>query len=98
MSQVTWRAPDDLIERVRDVATTLGLSVNEYLTRLARAATDPELAGDDAARTRERLARAGLLVSPGPTRRRPEGEAVAAARAEAGRGTPLSGLVISDRS
>jgi hypothetical protein len=98
MAQVTWRVPDELAERVREAARTLGLSVNEYLTRLARAAVDPELAGDGVARTRERLARAGLLVAPGPPRRRPVADAVAAARAEAGGGTPLSDLVVSDRS
>jgi hypothetical protein len=98
MAQVSWRASDELVERVREVAAAHGLSVNEYLTRLARAATDPELAGDDAARTRERLARAGLLAPAGPARRRPDPDAVAAARAEAGRGTPLSELVASARS
>jgi hypothetical protein len=98
VAQVSWRAPDELVERVREVAAAHGISVNEYLTRLARAATDPELAGDDAARTRERLARAGLLAPAGPIRRRPDPGAVAAARAEAGRGTPLSDLVASDRT
>ncbi|MDQ2708812.1 MAG: transcriptional regulator [Actinomycetota bacterium] len=97
MAQVTWRAPDELVDRVRTAAAAQHHSVNEYLTRLAQAATDPDLAGDDAARTRERLARAGLLVPAGPPRPRPDPEAVAAARAAAGRGTPLSELVTESR-
>lgn len=97
MTQVTWRAPDELVDRIRVAAAAQNRSVNEYLTRLAEAATDPDLAGDDAARTRERLARAGLLVHAGPPRRRPDPAAVAAARAAAGAGTPLSDLVTEDR-
>ncbi|GAA5167241.1 hypothetical protein GCM10023321_59680 [Pseudonocardia eucalypti] len=97
MAQVTWRLPDELMERVRAAAAAADRSVNEYLTRLAEAATDPDLAGDDAARTRERLTRAGLLVPPGPPRQRPDPDAVAVARAAAGRGTPLSELVEDDR-
>ena len=42
MSQVTWRAPDELVERVRQVAARQGRSLNDYLTRLAEAAVDPE--------------------------------------------------------
>ncbi|WP_219419527.1 transcriptional regulator [Pseudonocardia nigra] len=97
MAQVTWRAPDDLVERVRAAAAEQGRSVNDYLTRLAEAATDPDLAGDDAARTRERLARAGLLVPAGPPRPRPDPDAVAAARRAAGSGTPLSDIVADSR-
>jgi predicted transcriptional regulator len=97
MAQVTWRAPDELVSRVRAAAEAQNRSVNAYLTRLAEAATDPDLAGDDATRTRERLARAGLLVPAGPPRPRPDPDAVAAARATAGRGTPLSELVVDNR-
>lgn len=97
MAQVSWRAPDELVDRVRIAAAAQNRSVNEYLTRLAEAATDPDLAGDEATRTRERLARAGLLVPPGPPRPRPDPEALAAARAAAGAGTPLSDLVADGR-
>ena len=97
MSQVTWRAPDELVERVRKAAERLGRSLNDYLTRLAEAAVDPELAGDEAGRLRERLARAGLIVAPGPARRRPDPKALALARRRAGDGTPLSDLVKKGR-
>lgn len=99
MAQVTWRLSDELMDRVRLAAAAQRRSVNEYLTRLAEAATNPDLAEDDAARTRERLARAGLLVVPeeAQPRRRPDPGAVAAARAAAGRGTSLSELVAGVR-
>jgi Arc-like DNA binding domain len=82
MSQVTWRAPDELVERVRRVAARQGRSLNDYLTRLAEAAVDPELAGDDAA---------------GSKRRRPDPDAVAGASRRAGEGTPLSDLIEQER-
>lgn len=97
MAQVSWRAPDELVDRVRLAAAAQHRSLNEYLTRLAQAATDPDLADDDLARTRERLARAGMLANPGPRRTRPDAQAVVAARATAGSGTPLSDLVPDDR-
>lgn len=97
MSQVTWRASDELIERVRVAARREGRSLNDFLTRLAEAATNPEVAGTEMERLRERLLRAGLLAPPSPPRRRPDAGAVARARAEAGRGTPLSEFVIKGR-
>lgn len=97
MSQVTWRAPEELVERTRQAAAREGRSLNEYLTRLAQAATDPELAGSDMERLRERLSLAGLLAPPGPPTRRPDPAAVAHARREAGRGTPLSDLITRER-
>jgi hypothetical protein len=74
-----------------------GRSLNDYLTRLARAAADPALAGSDLERLRKRLDRAGLLAPAGARRRRPDAAAVAAARRRAGKGTPVSDLVVSDR-
>lgn len=97
MAQITLRTSDELAVRLRLAAAAQRRSVNEYLTRLVEAATDPDLAGDDAARTRERLARAGLLATPGPPRRRPDPAAVAAARATAGSGTQLSHLITDQR-
>ena len=98
MAQVTWRTPDELLERVRHAATSSGRSVNEWITRVLDAATDPELSGTDADRVRERLARAGLLAEPssGPVTR-PSAEALEEAKHAAGQGTPLSDLVSDAR-
>ncbi|MEQ3552952.1 transcriptional regulator [Pseudonocardia nematodicida] len=97
MSQVTWRAPDELVERLRQVASGEGRSLNEYLTRLVRAAVDPDTAEDGLERIRERLARAGVLAPAGVPHVRPDADAVAEARRAAGRGTPLSDLVSDGR-
>ncbi len=98
MSQITVRAPDELIQRVKACATEAGKSMNEYVTLLLDAATDADLAGSEAERIRERLARAGLLaaqqdgaIAP------PDPHLVAAAAARAARGTPLSDLVTEGR-
>jgi hypothetical protein len=98
MAQVTWRTPDELLERVRHAANSSGRSVNEWITRVLDAATDPELSGSDADRVRERLARAGLLAEPSSRRvTRPPAEALDDARRAAGQGTPLSDLVSEGR-
>lgn len=99
MQQVTWRAPDALVNSVRRAAQAQGRSLNDYLTQLAKAATDPDLAGDDVERLRERLSRAGLLVLPagGRKRRRPDAAEVAQARREAGQGKTVSDLVTEGR-
>ncbi|HVE45864.1 MAG TPA: hypothetical protein VNA57_03835 [Acidimicrobiales bacterium] len=71
--------------------------MNDYVTAVLDAATNPDLADGDAARLRERLARAGLLVTGRGPRARPPGEQLARARAAASRGTPLSRLVDEGR-
>lgn len=100
MTQVTWRAPDELVERVRRLAAEQGRSMNDLLTAVMAAATDPALAGNEAERVRERLAAAGLLV-PAPRqpvpRRRPGREEFARARRAAGKGTSLAELVERER-
>ncbi len=97
MSQVSWRASDELVERVRTAARQRGSSLNEFMTAVLDAATDPDLAGDEAARVRERLAAAGLLTAPAPRTGRPDPAEVAAARGRAGRGKSLSEIVSADR-
>jgi hypothetical protein len=98
MQQVTWRAPDHLVERVRAVAALGGQSMNEFLTRVLDAATNPDLGGTEPQRIRERLAQAGLLAPPGAVRRRPDAHDVARARRAAGTGTPLADIVTRDRT
>jgi hypothetical protein len=71
--------------------------MNEYLTQVLDAATNPDLAGDEATRVRERLERAGLLLRPRAPRVRPDADEVARARAAAGSGSPLSDLVDEGR-
>ncbi|MTD55050.1 toxin-antitoxin system HicB family antitoxin [Amycolatopsis pithecellobii] len=97
MSQVTWRAGEELVRRVQLAAKQQGKSMNEYVTQVLDAATNPDLAGDEAAKVRERLQRAGLLWQGGSPRARPDPEAVAAARAAAGQGVPVSSLVAEER-
>lgn len=71
--------------------------MNDYVTAVLDAATDPSLSGSEVEQVRERLAAAGLLVDVGEPRHRPARTAVAAARRAAGRGTPLSELVSDGR-
>ena len=97
MEQMTWRAPAELIERVRRAAQRQHRSMNDYVTAVLDAATNPSLAGDEAERLRERLDLAGLLAEPGERRRRPPREAAAGARRRAGTGTALSQLISEDR-
>jgi len=98
MRQLTLRVPDDLASRLRDAAARQGRSVNGLATAVLSAAVDPELEGDEAARVRARLERAGLLAgvttNPGS---HPPAARVADARRRAGTGTPLSDLVRGGR-
>lgn len=97
MEQVTWRAPASLVERVRRAAKRQHRSMNDYVTAVLDAATNPRLASSDAERLRERLDQAGLLADPGEHRTRPPREQTANARRHAGRGRPLSQIVSEDR-
>ena len=72
--------------------------MNDYVTAVLDAATDPDLAGTDAGRLRERLRAAGLLTTP--TRlsgRRPSASIVAAAGARAAAGRSHSDFVSDGR-
>jgi predicted transcriptional regulator len=94
MRQVTLRLSDDLADRLKKAARAQGLSVNGYATAVLAAAVELELAGDEASRVRERLARAGLLApTSGTARGRPSKAAVARARKRAGKGRALSEVV-----
>ena len=97
MEQMTWRAPADLIERVRRAAQRQHRSMNDYVTAVLDAATNPSLAGGEAERLRERLDQAGLLAEPGERHARPPHEQTEGARRRAGTGTALSQLVSEDR-
>ena len=94
---MTWRASADLIERVRHAARRQRRSMNDYVTALLDAATNPHLADSEAERLRERLDQAGLLAEPGERRRRPPREEAAGALSCACAGTVLSQLVSEDR-
>ena len=82
MAQVSWRAPDTLVEQVKAVAAREGRSLNEYLTHVLTAVVDPDTADDEATGLRERLARAGILAAPEAPRPAPDPIAVAQARRE----------------
>lgn len=83
--------------RVRRAAERQGRSMNDYVTMVLHAATDPDLAGTEQQQVRERLDRAGILVPSGRPRHRPDRTRVERARAAAGRGTRLSDLVDEGR-
>jgi hypothetical protein len=98
MRQLTLRVSDDLAARLKRAAAERGSSVNGYATAVLGAAVDPELAGDESARVRERLAAAGLLAPTQPgDRRRPEQKALRAARRRAGKGRRLDEIVTEGR-
>ena len=61
---MTWRATEALLERVRRQAAEQGRSLNDWVTVVLDAASDPANAGGQAERLRERLGRAGLLEGP----------------------------------
>jgi hypothetical protein len=97
MAQVTWRAPDALIERVQHVAAAEGISMNEFLSRVLALASDSDETDPLAAKLRSRLRAAGMLASGDPAHSRPDADALAKARKAAGSGTPLSDVVSSMR-
>ena len=98
MAQVSWRADDELVARVKLAAARSGRSMNEFVTFVLDAATDPALAGTEAERVRARLQEAGLLArSVRSARRRPSRAAVEAASRRAATGSALAELVSEGR-
>jgi predicted transcriptional regulator len=98
MAQLTLRMDDDLARHLKAKAEEEGRSVNSLATFALRVLVDPDLAGAEAERLRERLRRAGILADPGgPPQPRPAEEDLVRARAEAGKGKPLSDFVSEGR-
>ena len=98
MPQFSLRIDEELAARVRTAAAAGGGSLNGWISAVLRAAVDPQYAGLEAERTRERLMRAGLLEpEDGQGGSPPDSERVARARRAAGTGTPLSQLVSDER-
>jgi uncharacterized protein (DUF1778 family) len=97
--QLTLRVPEELAEQLKGAARDHEDSVNSYAVKVLSAAVDPDYAGDEITGLRERLGRAGLLLSPErlPAAKRPSARALSRARAAAGRGKPLSDFVTEDR-
>ncbi|HEV7527617.1 MAG TPA: hypothetical protein VGO29_01840 [Solirubrobacteraceae bacterium] len=98
MHQLTLRVPEELAERLTGAARDRDESVNGYAVKVLSAAVDPDFAGDEVTGLRERLARAGLLLTPEHhSMERPSAQALKRARAAAGRGRPLSDFVAEGR-
>jgi len=98
VAQLTVRAPEDLVGRVRLAAAAVGQSMNEYVVVVLDAATDPNLAGSQVERIRQRLAQAGLLdVLPGEDGHRPTPEALRQAGQRAATGRSLAELIHEGR-
>lgn len=94
MTQLTIRADEVLVRRVKAAASELGRSMNDYVTAVLDAATNPESASTDAARLRERLRLAGLLTAPSRLAgQRPNADAIARAGQRAATGRPLADFV-----
>jgi plasmid stability protein len=98
MHQLTLRVPEELAKRLKAAAIEHEDSVNGYAVKVLSAAVDPDLAGDEITGLKERLAQAGLLMTPERlSAKRPSAQALARARADAGRGKPLSDFVTEGR-
>lgn len=84
--------------RVKLRAQEQQVSMNEFLTRVAQAATDPSTSSSAVEEIRSRLKLAGLLSDfDVPDLVEPDEHVVEEARKLAGQGTPLSKLVIDNR-
>lgn len=99
MIQMTLRIPEQLGTELKRVAAERSMSVNGFAGAVLAAAVDPDLDDTEMGRLRGRLARAGLLESAEPSRGvlRPDRKRVESARAKAGRGRSVAGLVSEGR-
>ncbi|WP_084429725.1 hypothetical protein [Kibdelosporangium aridum] len=107
MAQVSWRADDELVNRVRRAAAAQRRSMNDFISLVMEAATNPDLVSDEAARIRERLGRMDLVVTPmrvyvdedvhDHALGDPSQEEIEKAMEAAGRGTSLSDIVSEGR-
>lgn len=99
MRQLTLRVPEELAERLKGAARDHEDSINGFAVKVLSAAVDPDLACDEVTGLKERLAQAGLLLTPKriPTKRTPSARSLSQARAAAGRGRPLSDFVTEGR-
>ena len=96
--QLNIRIPERLAADLKRAAADQGRSVNALATDGLRALVDPDFAGDEADRIRERLRRAGLLAQPEPMPGAPpDPAAVEQARQDADQGSPLSDYVSEGR-
>lgn len=97
-SQLTLRIDERLARHLKQVAADRGLSVNAFAEQALAAAVDPDAAGSEIERHRERLARAGLLATPEPVDfEPPSDEEFEAARRAAAHGVSLSDLIVQER-
>lgn len=98
MRQVMLRVSDDLADGLKRAARDRSRSVNSYAAEILAAAVDPDLAGEEVTRIRERLSRAGLLEPRiKPPENGPDPAVVARAKRRAGRGQPLAEIVAEGR-
>jgi hypothetical protein len=101
MAQLSLRLDDDLHRRATFAARVAGTSLNAYIAKVLRIATDPSSNEPEADRIRLRFFEAGLLPTaeaPTPHVRTPvEQAAFEAARARTAGGTPGSELIAEDR-
>lgn len=89
---------DELLDRVRNSAEAAGMSVNRYITRALSLVTSEDDQSTEAQRMRQRARAAGLLSSDElPGESDVSDEELAALRAIAGRGKPVSEIVLEDR-
>lgn len=70
MEQITWTAPDHLVDLARSQARHRGLTLNDYLTEAVDRAARRDLS-EETERLRRRLEATRLLASPTSRQRRP---------------------------